>query len=162
MSPCTTASPVDCTWRAKRNKHHMIGDEVNKEISVFWCECQMDSSQQLSLQWVCFFIWCFDEMWFVGLYLFSCASHVDNVLNAVVKEVPGVLEVWRWILKHHQLCGVVDTSQRSPFSVPVHLERKEWGYKKCNFALQKKVWQFILNVPHINAQTTSSLTMNDA
>lgn len=34
-------------------------------------------------------------------YLLSSCSHVDHILNTVVKEVPGVLEVWRRILKHH-------------------------------------------------------------
>lgn len=58
----------------------------------------------------------------VALCLFGCAGHVHYILNTVGKKVPGVLKVWRGVLKHHQLCGVVDTRQRSPFSVPVHLE----------------------------------------
>lgn len=60
-----------------------------------------------------------------ALYLFGSGGHVDYVLNAVVKEVPGVLEVWRRILDHHQLCGVIDTCQSCPFGVPVHLYKKE-------------------------------------
>ncbi|KAG7231048.1 hypothetical protein INR49_025078 [Caranx melampygus] len=51
------------------------------------------------------------------LYLFGRAGHVDRILNAVVKEVPGVLEVWRGILNHHQLCGVIDASQRRSFGI---------------------------------------------
>lgn len=58
----------------------------------------------------------------VALCLFGCARHVHYILNAVVKKGPGVLKVWRRVLKHHQLCGVVDARQRSPFSVPVHLQ----------------------------------------
>lgn len=60
-----------------------------------------------------------------ALYLLCCSGHVDYILNAVVKEVPGVLEVWRGVLNHHQLCGVIDARQRCPFSVPVHLQKRE-------------------------------------
>lgn len=57
--------------------------------------------------------------------LFGCGGHVDHILNPVVKEVPGVLEIWRGILDHHQLCRVVDACQRCPFGVPVHLQKKK-------------------------------------
>lgn len=62
-----------------------------------------------------------------ALYLFGGGGHVDYILNAVVKEVPGFLEVWGGILNHHQLCGVIDACQRCPFCIPVHLHRKEVG-----------------------------------
>lgn len=65
---------------------------------------------------------CQKDLGVVTLCLFGCAGHVHYILNAVAKKGPGVLKVWRRVLKHHQLCGVVDTCQRSPFSVPVHLE----------------------------------------
>lgn len=77
-----------------------------------------------------------------ALYLFGSGGHVDDILNAVVKEVPGVLEVWRGILNHHQLCGVIDARQCCPFSVPVHLQKKGVApkvhmviFKRCNFNL---------------------------
>lgn len=78
---------------------------------------------------------CLMDVGVVSLCLFSCAGHVHYILNAVAKKGPGVLKVWRRVLKHHQLCGVVDTRQRSPFSVPVHLEWKEWGHKIKKFTL---------------------------
>lgn len=56
------------------------------------------------------------------LHLFSGACHVDYILNAVVKEVPGVLEVRRRVLKHYKLCGVVDARQCRSFGIPVHLQ----------------------------------------
>lgn len=34
-------------------------------------------------------------------YLLNSCSHFDNILNTVVEEVPGVLEVRRGILNHH-------------------------------------------------------------
>lgn len=63
-------------------------------------------------------------MTYVALYLFGGAGHVDYILNAVVKEVPGVLEVWGGILNHHKLCGVKDACQCCSFRVPVHLQKE--------------------------------------
>lgn len=64
-------------------------------------------------------------------YLLNSCSHVDNILNTVVKEAPGVLEVWRGVLKHHQLRGVIDARQCCPFGIPVHLQREQsFGFDK--------------------------------
>lgn len=68
-----------------------------------------------------------------ALYLFGSGGHVDYILNAVVKEVPGVLEICGGILNHNQLCGVKDACQRCSFCVPVHLqtERGDGQLGKC-------------------------------
>lgn len=58
----------------------------------------------------------------VTLYLLGCGGHVHYILNAVVEEGPGVLEVGGGILDHHQLGGVVDAGERRPLRVPVHLQ----------------------------------------
>lgn len=97
--------------------------KVNKHYTPF--DMGINNPPMISLH--LFTLLCF------AFYLLSCGSHVDHVLNAVVKEVPSVLEVWRGILKHHQLCGVIDSCQRCPFGVPVHLNlSKKEGHRESS------------------------------
>lgn len=61
---------------------------------------------------------------YLTAHLLGGGAHLDDVLNAVVQEVPGVQEVRRGVLQHHQLGGVVDARQCRPLGVPVHLQQK--------------------------------------
>ena len=79
INPCTTASPVDCTYRA----YFTLG--TKSKIYSYLADRNR-----------------------ITLDLFGSASHVDNILNAVFKEGPGILVVWGGVLNHHQLCGVID------------------------------------------------------
>lgn len=110
MSPCTTASPVDCAYRSKKSKHKC----GRWWMSNLYREIAATITQNASF---CFHV--------NAYYLLNSCSHVDNILNTVVKEAPGVLEVWRGVLKHHQLRGVIDARQCCPFGIPVHLQREQ-------------------------------------
>lgn len=129
IRPCTTASPVDCTYRKKYN--------IQK-----WVKCQLNVKNLKSFRPLCtdplYYVTAFCSIfrgtesgdcavqgeWHVALYLFGSGGHIDYILNAIVKELPRVLEFRRRILNHHQLCGVIDSCQCRPFGIPVHLQKK--------------------------------------
>lgn len=101
ISPCTTASPVDCTYRTRRKKP-CLRNQVTSTVKEHGVSLKRS---KITLRFLCSPL-CLTLC--AALYLFGSGSHVDYILYAVVKEVPCVLEVWRGILKHHQLCGVID------------------------------------------------------
>lgn len=103
ISPWTTASPVACTYTKQRSLNNYYSSR-QKSQKKFTKKCHNN--------------------------LFSSVSDVNYVLYAIIKKGPRFLKVRRWILHHHQLCGVIDARQRCTPRVPVHLKQQRQAHEQ--------------------------------